>query len=166
MLKDKGGVLAIAKDSRFTSSLVSVVWDEAHCIGKSGWGSFRPGYLDAGCVKAMLPSDVPFLVTSATLDGHTLAGVMTTLRMNPSTTTTFRRSNDRPNVHLTVRQIQHPLKSYRDLELLLHLLSPDWKPGDPPPPKFLVFFDNIAESVAAANKLRGQLPSHLRVKLV
>jgi superfamily II DNA helicase RecQ len=70
----------------------------------------------------------------------------------------FQQSNDRPNVHLVVRQMVHPAKSFLNLAFLIpDKLAPGFKP-----PKFLIFFDNIAESIAAAKVLRNHLPPELR----
>ena len=70
----------------------------------------------------------------------------------------MKRSNDRPNVHLVVRQMMHPANSYLDLAFLIPaVMEPGWKP-----PKFLIFFDSIAESIAVAKFLRDRLPLKLR----
>jgi hypothetical protein len=52
----------------------------------------------------------------------------------------------------------HPAKSYLDLTFLI---PEDPKPGWRPP-KFLIFFDDIAESIAVANFLRKRLPPEFR----
>jgi hypothetical protein len=45
------------------------------------------------------------------------------------------------------RSLVFPAKSFRDLAFLI----PDnFKEGDPPPPKFLIFFDNTKEAERAA----------------
>jgi len=54
-------------------------------------------------------------------------------------------SNDHLNIHLFVRPIPNSLASFTDLTFLLR----GWKPGDLPPPKFLIFFDDINKSVRA-----------------
>ncbi|OCH92648.1 hypothetical protein OBBRIDRAFT_703370, partial [Obba rivulosa] len=71
------------------------------------------------------------------------------------------RSNDRPNVHITVRKIVHPLHSFEDLAFLI---PNNWEPGDELP-KFLVFFDNIDESTKAAEFLKSRLPPEYRSKI-
>lgn len=147
------------KNERFTSRIISVIWDEAHCI--STWGNMRVAYKEAGRLRTYLKS-IPYLVTSATLPSLVLAEVMESLKMRTENTIFVRRSNDRPNVHLTVRRIRHSLQSFVDLTFLI----PDnWKIGDSPPPKFLIFFDNIADSIAAAKVLRSRLPQDYRKKI-
>jgi superfamily II DNA/RNA helicase len=53
------------------------------------------------------------------------------------------------------RSLVFPANSFRDLAFLI----PDnFKEGDPPPPKFLIFFDNTKEAERAAKYLRCRLP--------
>lgn len=151
LMKDGGGFEKLWKVSAFTSRIISIIWDEAHCV--SHWGDFRPEYKDAGRLRYLLPDNTVFFITSATLPLHVLDDVKKILRVSKSYT--FHRSNDRPNVYLTVRQLKYPQNSFLDLAFLI----PDgWQPGRAPPPKFLVFFDNIAESVEAVKFLRSRLP--------
>ena len=71
------------------------------------------------------------------------------------------RSNDRPNIELTVRPMAHPANTFLDLAFLVpENPPPEWKPV-----KFLVFFDDIAESIRAAKFLRNRLPIHRRSML-
>ncbi|KAJ7431578.1 hypothetical protein B0H11DRAFT_1637650, partial [Mycena galericulata] len=50
---------------QFTSKLRCVGIDEAHCVSLWG-GSFRPDYADLGVLRGRIPSNVPFVVASAT----------------------------------------------------------------------------------------------------
>ena len=64
---------------------------------------------------------------------------------------------------LTIAQISvYPANSYLDLAFLI--------PEHPPPgwrcPKFLIFFDDIAESMVVANFLRKCLPPEMSDKIV
>jgi len=47
-----------------------------------------------------------------------------------------------------------PLSSFVDLEFVLH----NWKSGDPPLPKFLVFFDDINEAICVCNHIWSLVP--------
>ena len=58
-------------------------------------------------------------------------------------------SNDRPNVYLTVRKIRHALSTFKDMEFLI---PEGWVPGVRVP-HFLIFCDNIEESIRAAEIL-------------
>ncbi|KIM63649.1 hypothetical protein SCLCIDRAFT_116855 [Scleroderma citrinum Foug A] len=72
------------------------------------------------------------------------------------------RSSDCPNIRIGVKKIQYALSSYVDLAFLI---PKGWKVGDPPPPKFLIFFDDIQDAIGAANYLRSHLPPELRDKV-
>ncbi|OBZ71930.1 Werner syndrome ATP-dependent helicase [Grifola frondosa] len=138
-LKENRGCKKLWKNVDFTSRLISVTWDEGHCV--SAWGHFRPEYKDAGRLRYMIPKDVPYYVPSATLPDDIRKDIMNTLRMDPAQILLFQHSNDCPNIHLTVRKIKHAQSSFEDLAFLI---PEDWKPGDKLP-KFLVFFDSIDE---------------------
>ncbi|KAI0704919.1 hypothetical protein BC835DRAFT_1410257 [Cytidiella melzeri] len=82
--------------------------------------------------------------------------------MEAEKTVKILRSNDRPNVYLSVCKIRHSLKSYKDL----HFLIPEnWTPGVKLP-KFLLFFDSIQESVDATKLLWKKMPEELRDRVV
>ncbi|KAF9222850.1 hypothetical protein BS17DRAFT_707463, partial [Gyrodon lividus] len=59
-------------------------------------------------------------------------------------------------------KIKYALSSYSDLVFLIPV---GFKVGDPPPPKFLIFFDNIPGSINAACSLHRHLPQELRDKI-
>jgi hypothetical protein len=99
---------------------------------------------------------------SATLPPAVLADVTNNLQVSPKKCTIICRSNDRPNIHLVVREMKYPISSFKDLAFLIR---ENWKPGDPPPPKFLIFFDSIADSIEAAKFLRARLPLEYRHKI-
>jgi superfamily II DNA helicase RecQ len=46
LMQKKGHFEKLWKDKTFSSKIMSVVFDEAHCISK--WGSFRPEYKEVG----------------------------------------------------------------------------------------------------------------------
>lgn len=147
------------KVDEFTSRVISVIWDEGHCV--STWADFRPEYKNAGRVRHLMPKHIPFYITSATLPPLVLGDVTEQLHVRRSNLETFERSNDRPNIAICVRKMVHPAKTFLDLVFLFpEHPPPGWKP-----PKFLIFFDSIAESVAAANWIRARLPPEHRDKI-
>lgn len=151
-MRPGGGFEKLMQDKLFNDRLISIVIDEAHCI--SEWGSFRSEYRQIGRLRYIQRKLCPMLVTSATLSPTVIKDVKQTLKLREENLVFSQCSIDRPNIHLAVRQINNPLKSFLDLKFLLC----DWKIGNPPPPKFLVFFDDINESVQAALTLRKLLP--------
>lgn len=181
MMKDGGGFEALWKNETFTSRIISIVWDEAHCI--SYWGEFRPEYKDAKRLRYLLPRHIPFYLASATLPPLVLRDVMDTLQINPSRHIMIHHSNDRSNIAISVRKMQFAASSYEDLLFLLPKFTesecthPDNDPSSTElnddtsnttksrPLKFLIFFDDIKDSVAAGKFLREHLPPEHRDKI-
>ncbi|KAJ6496925.1 P-loop containing nucleoside triphosphate hydrolase protein, partial [Mycena vulgaris] len=160
LMQQDGGFDKLWKKPAFTSRLISVIWDEGHCVSK--WASFRPEYKEVGRLRFLIPRSIRFVIVSATLPPAVLSDVMRTLQVLPDKVTIIRRSNDRPNIHLIVREMKYFMSSFMDLAFLI---PENWKPGDPLPPKFLIFFDSIADSLEAAKFLRGRLPLEYRDKI-
>lgn len=159
--KPDGGFAALWLNKDFMAKVISVVWDEGQCIGK--WGDFRPEYKTAGNLRHLITRTIPFFLTSATLPSRVLKEVMDILGIRDANSTTFFRSNDRPNVHLAVRKMKYPQNSFKDLAFLV---PDDWDPTTPLPYKFVIFFDTISESIEAAKYLRSRLPHHLQDKIL
>ena len=135
----------------FVKCLLYVVIDEAHCV--SQWASFRPEYGLLGRLRIFLPETIPFYVPSATLPPVVLRDVKKVLRLREANTFSLLRSNDRPDLILSARFMDHPASSYEDLKFLI--------PNDPckeRPPPFLIFFDSKQEAEDAATALRSSLP--------
>ncbi|KAJ7731383.1 hypothetical protein B0H16DRAFT_1772954 [Mycena metata] len=160
LMQQDGGFDRLWKKPQFTSRLLSIIWDEGHCVSK--WAGFRPEYKEVGRLRFLIPRSIPFVIVSATLPPAVLFDVMHTLQVLPGKVTVIRWSNDRPNIHLVVREMKYSMSSFMDLAFLI---KENWKPGDPPPPKFLIFFDSIADAVEAAKFLRGRLPLEYRHKI-
>ncbi|KAJ7037743.1 P-loop containing nucleoside triphosphate hydrolase protein, partial [Mycena alexandri] len=79
LMKPGGGFEKLWNDKNFMAQVISVVWDEAQCVSK--WGDFRPEYKIAGTLRHLIPKDIPFYITSATLPPDVLHDVMLTLGM-------------------------------------------------------------------------------------
>lgn len=154
--KEGGGFDELWKKPDFTRRVISIVWDEGHSCSR--WADIRPEYKYIERLRYMLPKTIPFYVTSATLPPLVLDDVMRILHIRSDNVRFFHRSNDRPNVHLVIRKMVHPANSFLDLVFLVpDEIPPGWRP-----PKFLIFFDSIAESIAAAKFLRKRLPPEFR----
>ncbi|EIN14065.1 P-loop containing nucleoside triphosphate hydrolase protein, partial [Punctularia strigosozonata HHB-11173 SS5] len=71
------------------------------------------------------------------------------------------RTNDRPNIHIAVRAMQHPANSFADLKFLI----PDDVNEHKPPPKFVIFTDNCVEAEDICKYLHTILPISLRSRI-
>ncbi|KAI5982309.1 P-loop containing nucleoside triphosphate hydrolase protein, partial [Pisolithus albus] len=160
IMRPEGGFEKLLKNQLFVSRIISIVIDEAHCL--TDWGEFRPEYRELGRLCYVLPRSVPLLVTSATITRAMLRDITHLLHLCPSRSITVRRSSDCPNIKIGVKKIKYALNSFADLTFLI---PPGFKVDDPPPPKFLIFFDDIPDSINAACVLRRRLPSELREKI-
>ncbi|KAI5997895.1 P-loop containing nucleoside triphosphate hydrolase protein [Pisolithus albus] len=160
IMRPEGGFEKLLKNPLFISRIISIVIDEAHCL--TDWGEFRPEYRELGQLHYVLPRSVPLLVTSVTITTAMLRDITHLLHMCPSRIVTVRQSSDRPNIKIGVIKIKYALNSFADLTFLI---LPGFRADDPPPPKFLIFFDDIPDSINAACVLRRRLPSELREKI-
>jgi superfamily II DNA helicase RecQ len=95
-----------------------VTMDETHCI--SQWGfpwhgkqAFRAAWGQIGVVRALLPADVPFLATSATLPPQYLDELRNSLLM-PTDVTVTTLGNDRLNIFMKARTMKHDISSMKD----------------------------------------------------
>ncbi|KAG1762510.1 P-loop containing nucleoside triphosphate hydrolase protein [Suillus placidus] len=160
LMKPGGEFEKLLRKPLFAQQIIGIIFDEAHCIAT--WGDFRPEYKELERLRYILPCYVPFMLASATLTEDNLTHVKRLLHMRSDKLLTIQTSVDRANIKLCVRKIMYSLTSYQDLSFLI----PDgWKDGDPAPPKFLVFFDDIQDSIAAAKSIQKRLPSALRHKI-
>ncbi|KAF8141067.1 hypothetical protein K438DRAFT_1911309 [Mycena galopus ATCC 62051] len=103
----------------FMSKLQCVCINEAHCISLWG-GSFCSDYTNLGILRGHIPSNVPFVVASATLPAHILDDVLTKLGLSKNATQ-ISLTNARPNVALSCQTMKHPEESKADLRFLIHL---------------------------------------------
>jgi superfamily II DNA helicase RecQ len=142
---------------KFTSRLFNITFDEAHCISQWG-GDFREDYSQLGRLRWLLPPHVPFHIVSATLPRIILNDVKAILQMRPENTLTIHRSNNHPNIHFMVEEMQYSAKSMKDLERILRLDKQS-------PPKFMVFVNNRKESEKLVENEWDNLPPNLRDKV-
>ncbi|KIL55218.1 hypothetical protein M378DRAFT_46953, partial [Amanita muscaria Koide BX008] len=151
LMRPGGGFESLFKKKCFADQVISIIIDEAHCI--SQWGSFRPEYRHIGSLRHLQRKPCTMMVTSATLTSQAISDIKTVLNLREDGLFFSQSSIDRPNINLVVRPMLNPRKSFIDLGFLLR----NWTPDNPPPPKFLVFFDSIPESIEAGLYLRTLL---------
>ncbi|KAL6408078.1 DNA helicase, ATP-dependent, RecQ type [Ilyonectria robusta] len=108
---------AVLNDPTFRSKLVLVAIDEAHVVWE--WGeSFRKHYSQLVVLRSLISSTVPWLACSATLDPQTLAKVRDLCGFEASVHIQ-RSSVDRPDIFISLKQIEHPPATFKDLEFLI-----------------------------------------------
>lgn len=153
----------ILSDPKISTHLAAVIVDEAHCI--SQWGDkFREDYSRLGTLRALVPSQVPFLVTSATLPPLVLAQVRTTVHIQTSTSYHVNVGIDRPNIAWECRRMKGAISDLESLRFLLPK-SCGGQGKENELTQSLVFGDNINELMACAKFLRTEAAEHFRSQI-
>ncbi|KAI0065037.1 P-loop containing nucleoside triphosphate hydrolase protein, partial [Artomyces pyxidatus] len=152
LMDKKGHFERMWKTKTFTDKLMSIVFDEAHCI--STWGDFRPEYREINRLRYMIPQSVHFCLVSATLSQPVLADICDILHLTKANTEFFLRPNDRPNVFLSVQKMKYSASSFRDLDFLIPQVNGKGVLTDR---KFIIFFDSIKEAEACCQYLQSRL---------
>lgn len=144
----------VLRSTEFGRRIMSVVVDEAHVV--SHWGaSFRKKYGTLGMIRAFLPRGTPIVALSATLPARIRSDVLSKLQFGQDYVN-IDIGNDRPNVSIVVRGIQHRLNSYADLDFVVKGIKSrsDIK-------KTFIYADNIATGVEIIDHLTSLLPPEL-----
>ncbi|KAG1846519.1 hypothetical protein C8R48DRAFT_616377, partial [Suillus tomentosus] len=149
LIKPGGEFEKLLHKQEFTSDIMGIVFDEAHCI--TSYEDFCPEYKELQRLRYILPCYVPFMMVSATLTLIDLSHGKRLLHMRSENFVTIQTSIDRSNIKLCVWKIKYSLLSYQDLAFLM---PNGWSNNDPIPPKFLIFFNNIQDTIAAAKILQ------------
>lgn len=108
---------AVLSKREFSDKLRAVCIDEAHCISLWG-GSFRTDYANLGVLRGQFPSNVPFIIASATLPDHILDDIQGKLKLSRNAKM-VRVSNARPNIALSVRAMKFDNYSMANLRFLI-----------------------------------------------
>jgi hypothetical protein len=87
-----------------------------------------------------------------------IADIKKTLALDKERLFLSKISIDQPNINIAVCPMLNTCTSFHDLDFLLR----GWTPGSSPPPKLLVFFDSIPESIQAGLHLCSLLPPEYR----
>ncbi|KZP05646.1 P-loop containing nucleoside triphosphate hydrolase protein [Athelia psychrophila] len=156
MLLSKRFIREVLKNPQFGKRVFSVAIDEAHVV--SHWGSeFRKKYGTLGMIRAFLPRGTPVVAVSATLAARVRNDVLAKLQFGRDFVS-IDIGNDRPNVSIIVRSIQHPMNTYADLDFVV---------GEDPQvatdlDKGFIYADDINEGIRIQDHLAEILPPHLR----
>ena len=149
--------MALWLDPQFQKK-VDRIFDEAHCISQWGW-DFRSAYIQIGQLFSILRDSISFFFTSATLCQHVLTDMLKISGL-PCGTEIIWRSNDRPNVHLSIHPMKFTLQSCFDLAFLLPLDTKvddqAWIDANISP--FLVYCNSRVDTIQTARFLQSCLP--------
>lgn len=100
----------------FRKALVAIHVDEAHTVSLWG-GDFWKDYREIGRVRAQLPKGVPVTLVSATLRPNVKLDAMSVLGFpsDPKKYSNINIGNERGNVFVGIRPMNHPASSIRDI---------------------------------------------------
>lgn len=139
-------------------NMISMFIDEAHCVVH--WGAeFRKKYGTLGKLRAFFPRGTPVIAVSATLTPRVVRAIHRSLYFTQSDAQWrfINKGNDRPNVSLVVRAIEHPLNTYADLSFIVP--SNLREPVDIP--KTYLYVDNISTGAEIIDYLNAQIRAYL-----
>lgn len=157
MLLSRRFIKHVLQAPEFHKRVLSVVVDEAHVV--SHWGSdFRKQYGTLGKIRAFLPRNTPLVALSATLSARIRADMLEKLQFGKDYVN-IDIGNDRSNVSIVVRGIQHQLNTYADLDFVVALFKDD--PGQIP--KTFIYADNITVGQQIIDHLTSLLPEEFRL---
>lgn len=148
----------ILADENFAKTIAAVVIDEAHCISQWG-GDFRTLYSKLDKVRAILPSRILILVTSATMANPTLHDVCSKLSIDADSSFHLNLGNDRPNIAMFTQEIH----GSDDYEALQPYLADNVKTvEDIKKKKTIVFTNTVNGTQMTCKKVRQMFPKPLR----
>lgn len=149
MIQSRSFVNRLLRNPVFAKKVLSVFVDEAHCV--SHWGAnFRKKYSSLGVVRAFLPNSTPVIAVTATLTPRVRRDIEGKLHFSKGGRSSYHNSgNNRPNVSIVVRAMQHPMNSFADLDFVVpkHIKHPS------DIPKAFIYVDNIETGNAMIDHL-------------
>lgn len=118
MLQSRPFMDRVLRKPAFSKRVLSLVVDEGHCV--SHWGaSFRKAYSTLGIVRAFLPRGTPVVVVTATLTTRVKYDLHRVLHIPKLPAHFLNLGNERSNVSLVVRALEHPQNTYLDLNFVI-----------------------------------------------
>ncbi|KAJ7640520.1 P-loop containing nucleoside triphosphate hydrolase protein [Mycena rosella] len=144
----------------FTDNIITLVIDEAHCICEWGGDDFRPEYRKIVQLAARLPTGTPILAATATAPQDVIKDIICYLDL-PEDIARVQVSNEKLNVSLAVRILQHEPDSFADL---LVLFPEDFKePGDFL--QTLIYVNGRQDAEKIQDFLRDNTPQGIDIKI-
>ncbi|KAJ7605098.1 P-loop containing nucleoside triphosphate hydrolase protein [Roridomyces roridus] len=146
----------VLKAAPFRDNIIGFIADEFHAIVEWGTPDFRPEYSELIVLLRRLPTGVPVMMGSATLPGILLQDGLRLLAITKYEHIAF--SNNKPNVALSVRLMQHPRTTYADL---INLFPHDPSPNAQDFPQTLIYVNSLQESEDIQDFLRAHSPKSI-----
>lgn len=152
MLQSRSFIDLVLRQPRFTNRVLAVIIDEARCV--SLWGAdFRKKYGTIGTIRAFLPRGTPIIAVTATLTARVRRDLHSKLHFQKGASAFHNAGNDRPNVSIVVRAMEHPQNTYADLDFVV----PDAPNVPADIPKTYIYADNINVGVEIVDYLKALL---------
>ncbi|KAJ7094490.1 P-loop containing nucleoside triphosphate hydrolase protein [Mycena belliarum] len=138
----------------FTKNVICLVIDELHCICEWGGDDFRPEYRDLVKLAIRLPTGLPILGATATAPYHVIKDILENLGL-PADCARVQVSNEKLNVSLAVRILQHEPGSFADLLILF----PENPEAASDFPQTLIYANGRMDAEKAQDFLRDNAPN-------
>lgn len=146
----------VLENPKFQSSIISAVVNESHNISKWGTDDFRPDFGRISALLGRLPLGLPILAASATVAPDVITHIEDKLGIG-GRCEHIAVSNEKPNVSLAVRIMQHPPDSYADL-LTLFPKNPTCAEDFE---QTLIYVNSRQEAERIQDFLREHAPEHI-----
>ncbi|KAE9409898.1 hypothetical protein BT96DRAFT_984238 [Gymnopus androsaceus JB14] len=119
LLVEHEGFHALYTNPKFTSKLINITFDKAHCIILWSGDDFRPEYKMTHKLRWFIPKGIPFHFVSATMPPSIQEEIKHTFLVKDDTAEEIRMSNDCQNIHIQIVKMKYAKTSIKDLRRVL-----------------------------------------------
>ena len=143
------------RSTDFTKNICMIAIDEAHCI--SQWGNgFRKAFGELGRLRSFVPTSVPILATSATLQPLVLCDIQSQLHLSVQETFLVNLGNHRANI----TNILVPMRTANDFGALDFLADEAY--SGRPLRRTIIFFNTRDLTYKGSQYLKQLVPEAYR----
>ncbi|KAF9003897.1 P-loop containing nucleoside triphosphate hydrolase protein [Cyathus striatus] len=104
-------VQSLWEKPKVVARILNFIIDESQCI--SQWSGFRKEYSQLGSLRYVVSNKIPIYAATATLPDSVLQDIIRVLQFRPEKTERILYSNDRPEIWLKVKTMEHPANSFK-----------------------------------------------------
>jgi superfamily II DNA helicase RecQ len=151
----------VLRSKGLQENAIGLIIDEGHSISEWGVDDFRPKYSDLGSLRARLPPGLPILIASATTPPLVKNDIVNKLGII-NDYQNIDVSNQKMNVALSLRVLQHPQGTHADL--LTIFTSTINKLEDFP--QTIIYVNSRPEAEQIESFLRENAPSYMPQKKI